>query len=259
MIFRWPALVLVVLVASCASLAPPGPETSRLSPGKADCLLAHIRSTNKKVTPYKAIGRIRVEDSAGAWSVRAAWMTAPGGCFRVEALGLAGQPFAKVICNPDRCAFHLLENGQLRKKNTGRRSLAPLAGVDIRIDDLGLLLAGGVPLIDYDAAAAYETDTGSLMLELKKRFSGTGQRLLFDPDSLDIREIKIFGRGEVAYRVRIPEMLASKGRRVPARLEISDPDGHFLRLTVERFWTDAAVSKKVFSPEFFENRDGTAP
>lgn len=253
------ALFLILLTAACASVEKPPPSAvSRMEAGKAESLLARIQEANKTMSPYKAIGRIGVDDDSGSWSVRAAWLGAPGGRFRVEAMGLSGQPFVKVICGPDLCSFHFPEGGEVRRRDTGRRSLGRLAGVDIDVDDLALLLGGGVPIADHDSVAAYQTLGGGSMLVLKKRFSGTVQRIRFSTDPVSVREVEMFAWQGTAYRAEISEVRSVDGRNMPFELQISDPEGNRLSVSVERCWADAAVPARAFSPELPGNTD-TAP
>ncbi|MBS0014308.1 MAG: hypothetical protein KFF46_10085 [Desulfobacterales bacterium] len=250
------ALFLILLISACASVEKPPPSAvSRMEGAEAESLLARLEKTNAAMTPYKAIGRIRVADDSGSWNVRAAWMGAPGGRFRVEAMGLAGTPFAKVICGPDLCSFHFTEDGEIRRRDTGRRSLDLLAGVDIDVADLALLLGGGVPVSDHDTAAAYQTLSGEPMLVLKKRFSGTVQRIWFSTKPVRVREMEMLNWQGVAYRVVIHAVSSKKGRNMPLELEVSDEKGHRLQLSVERLWADAAVPARAFSPELPANAD----
>ncbi|MBA2881748.1 outer membrane biogenesis lipoprotein LolB [Desulfosalsimonas propionicica] len=252
-------LFLILLTAACASVEKPPPSAvSRMDAGKAESLLACIRKANEAMTPYKAIGRIGVDDDSGSWSVRAAWLGAPGGRFRVEAMGLAGQPFGKIICGPELCSFHFPEGGELRRRDTGRRSLGRLAGVDIDVDDLALLLGGGVPIADHDSVAAYRTLCGDPMLVLKKRFSGTVQHIRFSTDPIRVREVEMFTWQGTAYRAEILAVRSADERNMPSELQISDAEGHRLSVSVERCWADAAVPARAFSPELPGNTD-TAP
>ncbi|MFW6283971.1 MAG: hypothetical protein ACOC1H_01105 [Desulfosalsimonas sp.] len=250
------ALFLILLTAACASVEKPPPSAvSQMEAEKAQSLLGRIQEANEEMTPYKAIGRIGVDDDSGSWSVRAAWLAAPGGRFRVEAMGFAGQPFVKIICGPDLCSFHFQEDGEVRRRDTGRRSLGMLAGVDIDVDDLALLLGGGVPIADHDMAAAYQTLRGDAMLVLKKRFSGTVQRIRFSTDPIRVREVEMFTWQGSAYLAEILAVRSEDGRNMPSQLQISDAEGHRLLVNVERSWADAAVPARAFSPELPGNTD----
>lgn len=250
------ALFLILLTSACASVEKPPPSAvSRMDAGKAESLLARIQKANEAMTPYKAIGRIAVDDDSGSWSVRAAWLGAPGGRFRVEAMGLAGQPFVKIICGPDLCSFHFPEDGELRRRDTGRRSLGLFAGVDIDVDDFALLLGGGVPIADHDRVAAYQMLCGDSVLVLKKRFSGTVQRIRFSTDPVSVREVEMFAWQGTAYLAEILAVRSSDGRNMPFELQISDAEGHRLSVSVERCWANAAVPARAFSPELPGNTD----
>ncbi len=250
----------VLLTSACASVnRQPADIATDLAPEKAEQLLSDLEEINSRIFPYKAIGRIGLQDDDGAWSVRAAWMGAAGGRLRVEAMGLAGQSFAKVICDPRQCYFYLLQDSEVSCKNTSRRNLAPLAGINLEVEDLLFLLGGGVFLADHDTAAAYKGDSGDLVLVLRKSFSGIVQIIRLAENPLQVYETEVFNWRGLSYRALIHESSVADGRNMPLDLRISDQSGHHLRISVERFWTDAAVPEHAFSPELPENTGAVSP
>ena len=255
---RWLAFIFFLLSASCASVDRFAPDTARsLAPEKADQLIESVKGTNELVFPYKAIGRISLHDQEGAWSVRAAWMGADGGRFRLEALGLAGQPFAKIICGSGSCSFYFFSDSEMFHQKTSRQNLGPVTGIDIKVNDLLFLLGGGVNLAGYTKADAYRDDSDDLLLVLKKTFSGIVQVIRFDGDTLRPVGVKGFGRRGVLYQADIHEVSEAGGRYMPLDLSISDSSGNRMHFDVERFWTDMVVPESSFSHELPGKTTGT--
>lgn len=252
---RWIVLLIFLLSASCASVERFVPDTSRkLAPEKARELIESVKKTNELIFPYKAIGRITLENKNYTWSVRAAWMGAAGRCFRMEALGMAGQPFAKIICGSGKCSFYFISDSEIIQRKTSRRNLAPVTGIDIEVNDLLFLLGGGVSLSDYNKAEAYSHDPKDLMLVLKKTFFGTVEIISFDRQSLRITQVQKIGHSGLLYQADINNASADSGRYMPVELRISDKSGNRMRISVERFWTDIVVPESAFSHDLSGNR-----
>lgn len=252
--FRWCCLVaLLIAVTACAGTrGRPSGAISELSSEDASRLINIAEKKTDKFTPYKGIGEIRIYGKQGFMESRAAWMGAPDGRLRVEALGVTGRPFARMICTRDKCFFLFQEGDCLRRETAGNTDLSPLSGIAIKARDMVLLLGGGVGLADYDSAEAYLTDSGGKVLVLKKRFLGTVQTVRFSRDLGHVRETAVFGlRGRV-YRAKITRREQIGSRMMPFELDISDDNGNRINVSVERCWIDINPGQKAFSPELPE-------
>lgn len=248
--YRWLMLLALLPLAACAGVVRPPPDAaSRAEPGAAAGLVDHIRRINAGLVPYKGIGRIDFFSPNDSWSVRAAWLAAPDGRLRVEALGLTGQPFARMICLPDHCVFIFRQGDCLQKHSSGRTSLEPLAGIDVDAGALVRILGGGIPLADHDSAEAYVTNSGQRLLVLKKRFRGTVETIRFATRPLRVREIAVHGWRETAYRARILSVRRVDARPMPAEVSVADGQGRAMRIAVQRCWVDIEPPPAAFSAE----------
>ncbi|MCF8110105.1 MAG: hypothetical protein K9J85_01310 [Desulfobacteraceae bacterium] len=250
---RWFFIVLLVILTACAGAPrrPPG-AVSELGKAEAARLVKIVEEKNDLITPYKGIGRIAVHGERGFLDSRAAWIAAPDGRFRVEALAVTGQPFARMICTRKECFFIFRDGDCLRRQGAGDTSLAPLSGIKLKARDMVRIMGGGAPLANYDSAGAYDTAEGGKVLVLKKRFSGTVQTIRFSEDLECIRETRVFGWRGLLYRAEIRRPDLAGSRMVPFDIDISDESGKRIKISVDRCWTDIEPKKKAFSPDLPE-------
>ncbi|MFW6052360.1 MAG: hypothetical protein ACOC8I_00490 [Desulfosalsimonas sp.] len=250
---RWVFIVLLVILTACAGAPrrPPG-AVSELDKDEAARLLKVVEEKNDSITPYKGIGRIAVYGKRGSLDGRAAWVAAPDGRFRVEALAVTGQPFARMICTRQECFFIFRDGGYLRRQGAGDTSLEPLSGIRLKARHMVRIMGGGAPLADYDSAGAYDMPEGGKVLILKKRFSGTVQTIRFSEDLEHIRETRIFGWRGPLYRAEIRRPERTDSCTVPFEIDISDENGNRIKISVDRCWTGIEPKKEAFSPELPE-------
>ena len=95
---------LLLLVSGCARLVVPDmPQEDVIG---AENRLERFARVNKDIPPFNGIGDVRIVSGEGAWSFRGAWLGVPEDRFRIETVGMAGQPGARLICDGAQC--HLI-------------------------------------------------------------------------------------------------------------------------------------------------------
>ncbi|MBS3809562.1 MAG: hypothetical protein KGY38_05360 [Desulfobacterales bacterium] len=247
-------IIAVLFIAACAGPPKRPPDVySEITARDASRLVEILKAKNAAVSPCKGIGQIGIYGSKGSREVRAAWIATPDGRLRVEALGLTGQPFAKMICSHSRCYFLFRgDDNCLRMESTGDTSLELLVGIELEAGDVALLLAGGVPIKSHDSVAAYETASGEKLLVLKRRFSGTVQTVRFSADRERVREMTVFGWAGELYRAEIIGYMNVQGRDIPSELRISDFGENRMRVSAKRCRTGIKPPEGVFTPNLPE-------
>ncbi|MFP4454159.1 MAG: hypothetical protein ACLFPI_12435 [Desulfobacterales bacterium] len=251
---RWCFLAaLLFLLTACATAPgrPPG-AVSELGRDDASRLVRIVEEKNDKIKPYKAIGQISIDGKQGSLDGRAAWIAVPDGRFRVEALAVTGQPFARMICTKDECFFIYRDGDCLRTQSAGDNSLDLLSGIKLNARDMALLLGGGAALTDHSSAGAYATDSGQKVLVFKKRLIGTVQTIRFSEDLEHILEVRVFGWRGLLYRAEIKRLERVGSRMMPFELDISDKSGNRISVSVDRCWTDIEPEKRAFFPDLPE-------
>ncbi len=243
--------LLALMAPGCARFVVPDMPAKQTRP--AGDHLARISEINEEIPPYKGIGRLQVVSGGGAWSVRGAWLAVPKQGFRVETIGLAGQPGARLICDAAECHFLYTENGCTRKQRSRRTNLKPLAGIDMDVADLVVLLGGGVPVVSHEVAwMADGADGAGPVMKLSRRFYGEVGTIHFSPDMADVRMVEVFGFTGLKYRAQIVSTRLVDGYRVPDVLKIEN-DTASLVLNVERAWFDVSFPPDAFVPKLPEN------
>lgn len=239
-------LSLLLLVPGCARFMVPDMPAHQAAP--AEFRIARFLEANKEIPPYKGIGELHFYSGPEAWSMRGAWLGVPERKFRVETIGLAGQPGARLICDGDACHFIYSENGCYRKVTRREANLRLLAGIDMDVSDLVVMLGGGVPVVSHDAVwMADDAGSAGPVLKLSRRFYGEVGKIYFSPDMEQVRKIEVFGFRGLKYRARIISVRTVNGYRVPDMLEIENDRASFT-LRVERAWFDVSYSPEAFVP-----------
>ncbi|MGM0451903.1 MAG: hypothetical protein ACQERN_01900 [Thermodesulfobacteriota bacterium] len=244
-------LPVVLFTLSCAGFRVP--DDGRIE--EARSLLGEFGRKNRSMPSFKGIGELRIRRNQESWSVRMAWLGASGGRLRVEALALTGQSFAKLVCDRSDCYFLFRDDsGEHRREKSGTRTVEPLTGISVDVDALVLMLGGGVPIADHDAAwmQAGEGDNGDVVV-LRDRWRGVVQKIYLTADGSGIRQIKRFGVTGLRYSAEISRLQMTDGRRMPYAVQIRDKDGNFMAISVQRCWADIDLPEDVFDPGLPEN------
>lgn len=246
-------LILALLGSGCARLVVPERAEDRTNP--AEIQLARLSRINEDIPPYKGIGELSVAAEEGQFSFRGAWLGIPDGRFRVETLGMAGQPGLRLICDSDECHFIYSENGCLRKISSRKKNIGQLTGIDMDVADLVVLLGGGIPVVSHDAAWTGDPHApGGPVITLHRRFFGEVQRIRFSPDMSRVREVSVFGFRGLKYRAEVVSIRKADGYVVPDVLHIDNEDA-YLVLKVERAWfDDITYSPDAFIPDVPEDK-----
>ncbi len=242
---------LVLLVPGCARLFVPDMPAQKAVP--AEIQIARLEQTNDGIPPYKGIGELYFVSGREAWSIRGAWLGVPNRKLRIETIGLAGQPGARLICDGKECHFIYSENGCYRKHTSRATNLRQLAGIDMEVADLVILLGGGVPIASHDAAWMEDAGYSSRpVMKLNRRFYGVVEKIYFSSDMAAVSMVEVFGFKDLKYRVQIVSTRVVDGYMVPDVLEIENETAS-MTLKVERAWFDVSYSPEAFVPQLPEN------
>lgn len=243
-------LTLLMFASGCARFVVPDMPEEKVAP--AEIQLERLSTINKQIPPYKGIGELSFFSEQGAWSVRGAWLGVPDNLFRVETVGMAGQPGARLICDKENCHFIYSEEGCLQKVSSRQKNLKPLAGIDMDVSDLLLLLGGGVPIVSHDTAWIEEVSGhDGPVIKMTRRFYGDVEKIYFTPDMSNVRMVEIYGFRGLKYRAEIVSMRIVDGYEVPDMLRIEDGSAS-MALRVERAWFDVVYSPEAFVPQLPE-------
>lgn len=236
------AALMAFVLWGCAMVGkPPSPPVSE----EALSLIETLRQTNHGMSSFKGVGKFRFWDRTQSLSARAAWVGADEDRFRVEILGISGQPDRAMA--GDGQWLYLLSKTEKRlfKQRSSDTDLGRLISIAIKPRDLVSLLAGRTPIPEYGFAELLSDPAHGLVLVLEKN-RHVVEKVFFSGDMPNVSRIERFDRnGELLFEALFEVMQDIDGYRVPKRLSIIGP-GAGLELTVERYWTFAKVSSETF-------------
>ena len=233
-------------VAGCYSRIP---RDSALSfPSAQDRLsrlLLVIQGKNSAIQSFKGIGRIQLRGAGGTRTSRAAWLGAADGRLRIEFLGLPGQSVARVVFDGIHLLFFSVTDPDIFQKKSSDPDLKPAVGVSIRASEVITLLAGGVPIYEYDSVSMETSESsGQETLVFRKRWLGVVEKIFFRETTIE--KVEVFRWGNTIYQATLNDVRPVDGRSVPFFLAIENPDGRGFSFSVDRQWTGVNLTPAMF-------------
>ncbi len=227
-------------------------RTSKSRPGRLTeepiHLLSKIQNTNSNLKTFKGIGSIHFGTGAQRQKARAAWVGAMNAKLRIEILSISGQPAASLANDGKWLYLHLHQKRRFHKKHSTGSNLKAFFSIPVESQDVVDLLAGRVPIRSHHQVSivANPSQEGYILI-LSKRWRGEIERIYLDKEKSRIDKIEILGnQGSIAYRVHFEGRQIVDGFVIPASLDITNTQGDRLKIEIERFWTNVAVSPSMF-------------
>ncbi len=211
-------------------------------------LLLKIQNTNSNLKTFKGIGSIHFGTGGKRQKARAAWIGAMNAKLRIEILSISGQPAASLANDEKWFYLHLHQKQRFHKKRSTGSNLKTLFSIPVETQDVVDLLAGRVPIRSHHQVSmvANRSQEGYILI-LSKRWHGEIERIYLNKEKSQIDKIEILGnQGSIAYRVRFEKRHIVDGFVIPASLDITNSEGDRLKIEIERFWTNVAVSPSMF-------------
>ena len=144
---------------------------------EADKLIAQIEQKNANITTFKGIGRIKFRNKGKLQISRSLWAGIKPHKFRIEILNPARQPAVSIASDGKWLYLLSHSKGQLYKERTAKSKtesadLSKFISTPVTIDDIIILLSGGVPLRPYHKAFLKPDPSGKgYVIVLKKKMA----------------------------------------------------------------------------------------
>ena len=245
-------LIAAVLISGCAVFRPareleiiPAEKTNQIRG-----LLSGIETQNASLNNFKGIGNLQIrQNNRLRLDERVAWIGEKPVKLSIAVL-ISGYPAVKMATDGE-WLYYLEAHGQdttFRKFPASDPSLKKLISIPISASDVITLLAGQIPMPQFDSAVLTEEETlPGYVLDLKEKWWGSRQKIYYDRSFSEVRRIDVFQRsGTLQYRAEIENRHPINGFQVPLKLRLLTPDGADCLLSIERYWVNVDVPPTVF-------------
>jgi len=245
-------LITALFISSCAVFRPA--RELEITPAekvnKVRDLLSVLKTKNNSLRNFKGIGNIQImQNGRLQLDQRVAWIGEKPVKLSIAVL-ISGYPAVK-LATDGKWLYYLEVHGQdtiFRKIPASDPSLKKLISIPIPSSDVITLLAGQIPLPEFDSAALIEEKAApGYVLVLKEKWWGVRQKIYYDESTSAVRQVDVFHRsGSLKYRAEIESMQWINGFQVPLRLRLLTHDGADCLLNIDRYWANVDPPPSVF-------------
>jgi hypothetical protein len=246
-----PCLVIAVLLIGCAAFRPA--RELEITPAdktyEVRNLLSALGTKNDSLRNFKGIGNIKLSQKGYFYlDQRVAWIGEKPVKLSI-ALLVSGYPAIKLATDGE-WLYYLETHGretEFKKIRASDPSLKTIISIPIAASDVVLLLAGCIPMTEFDSVDFIKEEAiPGFVLVLKKRWWGIRQKIFYD-ENRRIYRIDIFqSSGALRYRAGIERIQSIDGFEVPFRLKLSTDNGNDFQLDIDRCWVNIDLPPSAF-------------
>jgi hypothetical protein len=213
-------------------------------------LLAVLTNKNESLRNFKGVGNIKLKQNGHVQlDQRVAWIGEKPVKLRIAVM-ISGYPAIKLATDGE-WLYYLEARGNETRFNkipASNPSLKRIISIPISSGDVVMLLAGRVPLPEFDSVTLIEEKTiPGCILVLKKKWWGVRQKIYLDESISRIRRIDVFHRsGSLLYRAEFKSIQRINGFDVPLQLRLSTVDGTDFQLDIQQYWVNVDPPPSVF-------------
>jgi len=245
-------LIAALFISGCAVFRPA--RELEITPAdkvsKVHDLLAVLKTKNDSLKNFKGIGNIQIRQNGRLQlDQRVAWIGEKPVKLSIAVL-ISGYPAVK-LATDGKWLYYLEVHGQdttFQKFQATDPSLKRLISIPIASSDVITLLAGQIPMPEFDSASLIEEKaTPGYVLILKEKWWGVRQKIYYDQSISEVRRVDVFHRsGSLKYRVEIKRLQSVNGFQVPLQLRLLTHEGADCLLNIDRYWVNIDPPPEVF-------------
>ena len=234
---------------ACSTLNRLPPEERASAQSKAAATLQKLSLVNSRLTSFKGIGRIRLDEpNKPTLSERIAWVGSLPNKLAIAVL-VSGRPIVKIAADGDYLYVIELQNPSdtYRKIKTSDPRLERLIRIPVTVGDINTLLAGRVPIRDHSRAYLYASPSNDELVLVLEKWWTVIQKIYLNESDFSVKRFEIFHRnGTLLYQGEITETQMIKGYRIPFQVRMGNDNGIILQLHIERFMADVPIVPEMF-------------
>jgi outer membrane lipoprotein-sorting protein len=258
------AIILIAaafFLSACSSISGMSSRKSLRSEElyKAENLLLSMENKNSALKTFKGTGKIVFwKNNKKGFISSMAWAASVPDKIRIILRSLSGQPVVSLASDGEwvYCLSH--SNRRFYKKPSNSSTLKKFISVPIKPADIFSILAGRIPVVDYDSITVKKNKENQEYIIVLKNNGSKSEKIYVDETMTNTRQIEIFNaNGSLLYRAEFLRMQFVKNYQVPLKLFFSNPGGESLELNIDRYWPDVSVQPSTFvlvPPERSGNR-----
>ena len=234
-------------LVGCAGLIHERPSST--ADFETRSLLTSLANRNSTLQSFKGIGKASVSRNGTDYFARLAWAGSMPGKLRVELFGAPGHPKTGFASDGKWLYYFDPRDTQLPVKKISAidPNLERFISIPITSSEIVTLLSGRIPEYAHHSLDLQNRKLGEgYVLTLKKRWWRGSQKIYLDPTKKTIQKIQIFKENALVYQAEFQKMQTVHGYQVPSRLVISNDNGIFFKLDIDRYWANVSVSPEMF-------------
>lgn len=237
------------ILSACAAISPqPRPQPGIDEKLDARVITASLSQQNQTLESFKGLGKLKIDDGGHLQSYRIAWAGLGETKMRIEVLDPSGRPAASFANDGKRFYLLMHHTKKFYNRSSSYANLQKFLSVPVRFSDVQAILTGRIPLRGHNRAVLRRqgNETG-YVLDLKKWWGATVQRVYLDTTLSEVRHIEMFTSGsELAYRVRVEDLRDVGGFLIPYHFAFADDQGRRVDVTIDKFWANVPVPGEMF-------------
>jgi hypothetical protein len=238
----------VFFFTGCATLAPDRRQP-RYDPATTAAILA-VQQPDPRISTLKGIGTFRLVGLERNMSGRIAWAVQLPDRLRIALLDITGKPLTVMATDGRWFYVDARHEGRFYKKRVRSLSFEKMIGIDISVEALIVVLAGGVPLQPHHTARLVSnSETDRCRIDLFEQDDYLVQQIWcrnnntqYTAEGFTVNA----SNGGIRYHVELSGSRNAEETTFFKTVIISDHQNRF-RLTVDRIWAPAVVEDTLFT------------
>lgn len=237
-VFRRRHILLVLPLFSACTLLPQ--KYISVPPPSAERLLRIVEERNNGITSLEGRMSSKVRNAKGKSSSTQLILIKKPAYLRLDALTPFGQPALTMATDGEQMALFYHSKRRFFSGPANGRQLSGILPASLSLEEVTLILSGGVPLIDYEPARVFADVTEDHYYRLTLLKEGVREEIIYTHDTLDIVESRLIGPGEkIIMSISMNKYKEVGEKRLPMKIKA---DLYLENYTMEISYSEISVN-----------------